>query len=192
MSPIEPSDDIPIQTVYRRALLFAAERHARKNQMLPDSHVPYTVHIAEVCMEIMVAGAATSPFDLRLAVQAAGLHDVLEDTDTSPGEIRAEFGDLVARSVGALTKSPALPKSLQLRDSLRRILDCPREIWAVKLADRITNLQKPPSSWTPEKIRGYHEDAGLILAALKDGNAYLAARLQREMDAYTAYFSAAE
>lgn len=182
-------DDTNIQGIYQSAILFAGDRHARLNQTLPDSHIPYTVHLSNVCMEILIADKYTENFDLKLAVQAALLHDVLEDTETTALEIEENFGGLVAFGVQALTKNEKLPKEERLADSLTRIKKCPKEIWAVKLADRITNLQKPPRSWQPEKIRQYHQEAGHILAELRDGNQYLAHRLAMEAEKYAAYFS---
>ena len=139
-------------------------------------------------MEILIADRYTENFNLELAVRSALLHDVLEDTDTTEAELKTHFGTLVAQSVMALTKNKTLPKNDQLLDSIARIKKCPRETWAVKLADRITNMQKPPSSWRPEKITQYHGEAKLILNELKDGNSYLANRLEKEVEKYARYF----
>ncbi|MDR0414133.1 MAG: HD domain-containing protein, partial [Prevotellaceae bacterium] len=163
-----------IQSLYQRAILFAAERHGE--QKIPGSNVPYIVHVSNVCMEVFFAAAQTENFNLALAVQVALLHDVLEDTPTAEAELEAAFGKAVAEGVKALSKNESLPKAECLPDSLRRILQQPKEVWAVKLADRITNLQPPPAHWTKEKIALYEHDATLIYATLKDGNAYLAKR----------------
>jgi (p)ppGpp synthase/HD superfamily hydrolase len=80
--------------------------------------------------------------------------------------IREEFGDRVVSGVDALTKDPALPKHERMKDSLRRIQDSPREVWLVKLADRITNLDPPPEEWSLDKRRRYLEEANEILATL--------------------------
>lgn len=181
-------DNTDIQTIYQSAILFAGGRHARLNQTLPDSQIPYTVHLSNVCMEILIADRHTENFNLKLAVQTALLHDVLEDTETTSLEIEEHFGGLVTFCVQSLTKDKKLPKAEQIVDSLRRIKECPKEIWAVKLADRITNMQKPPSSWQTEKILQYHEEANLILAELKDGNQYLANRLEKKIGEYASYF----
>ena len=180
-------DDTDIQNIYQSAILFAGDRHARLSQTLPDSQIPYTVHLSNVCMEILIADRHTENFNLKLAVQAALLHDVLEDTETTALEIEEHFGGLVAFCVQSLTKDEKLPKTERVADSLIRIKKCPKEIWAVKLADRITNMQKPPSSWVPEKIARYHKDAKLILEELKDGNQYLANRLEQEIEKYSRY-----
>jgi (p)ppGpp synthase/HD superfamily hydrolase len=54
----------------------------------------------------------------------------------------------------------------------------------VKLADRITNLQPPPSHWTPERITSYREEAVEILQTLKDASPHLAARLEEKIERY--------
>jgi guanosine-3',5'-bis(diphosphate) 3'-pyrophosphohydrolase len=86
-----------------------------------------------------------------------------------------------------LTKDETLPKAERMRDSLRRIKQAPKEAWAVKLGDRITNLQPPPAHWTTEKINYYREEAKVIYEELKDGNPYLVNRLKREIEKYEMY-----
>ncbi len=131
--------------IYDRAWRFAAAAHL--GQKLPGTDLPYAVHVALVCMEVMAALRAEPGWDEDLAVQCALLHDVVEDTAVSGEEVRATFGASVAAGVLALSKDPALPRSEQMADSLRRIREQPREVWLVKLADRITNLAPPPSYW---------------------------------------------
>jgi (p)ppGpp synthase/HD superfamily hydrolase len=118
----------------------------------------------------------------------AVLHDIVEDTGTTVEEVAAKFGDEIARGVLALSKDPNLPKGEQLDDSLRRIRECPREVWVVKLADRITNLDDPPHYWTSEKRRTYQEEARRIHAALAEAHAALGARLAEKIEAYAQYF----
>jgi guanosine-3',5'-bis(diphosphate) 3'-pyrophosphohydrolase len=51
-------------------------------------------------------------------------------------------------------------------------------VWAVKLADRITNLQPPPANWSRTKNIKYLKESQIILDELRDGNQYLAKRLE--------------
>lgn len=169
---------------YQRALAFAAAAHGE--QRLPDSTVPYVVHLAEVAMEVMAAAAEDPAVDADLAVECALLHDTVEDAGVGPEELSRRFGDRVARGVIALTKSAALPKAERMADSLRRILAEPREVAMVKLADRITNLQPPPRSWSQEKIAGYREEARRILDALGPAHEGLAQRLGAKIATYPA------
>ena len=87
----------------------------------------------------------------------------------------------------ALTKNMKLEKNKQMPDSLERILQCPDEIGMVKLADRISNLQKPPYYWKKDKIKKYQKDAELIHRKLQKCNAYLAKRLALKIKEYEAY-----
>ncbi|MNY35703.1 hypothetical protein D3C86_1701310 [compost metagenome] len=90
----------------------------------------------------------------------------------------------------ALTKDDQLPKAEKMRDSLRRIKVLQKEVWAVKLADRITNLQVPPSHWNTAKKTEYRNEAMQLLEALKGGNSYLEQRLQTKIAAYEKYTEA--
>jgi len=73
---------------------------------------------------------------------------------------------------------------LQLEDSLQRVKKQPREIWMVKLADRITNLQPPPSHWDAEKKAWYRKGAELIHRELSSASEYLGKRLRMKIDSY--------
>ncbi len=169
---------------YQRALAFAAAAHGE--QKLPDSTLPYVVHLAEVAMEVMTAAAHDPSVDADLAVACALLHDTVEDAGVSPEELGRRFGEPVARGVLALTKSAALPKAERMADSLRRILEEPREVAMVKLANRIANLQPPPRSWSGEKIAAYREEARRILQALGPAHPGLAERLRAKIATYGA------
>jgi hypothetical protein len=75
-----------------------------------------------------------------------------------------------------------------MEDSLARILKQPREIWMVKMADRISKLLPPPGAWTKERILEYCDEAVLIYEALRDADAILADRLQKKIESYRQYF----
>lgn len=156
---------------------------AHHGQTLPGSELPYAGHVAAVAMEVAWAIAARQAGSARverpdLAIQCALLHDTVEDTETSIVTIAAHFGSDVARGVAALSKDPSVgDKQAQMLDSLRRIRECPPEVWMVKLADRIHNLREPPHYWTAAKISGYREEAKQIHAALATACPVLAARL---------------
>ena len=74
-----------------------------------------------------------------------------------------------------------------MMDSLMRIKKLPVEVWAVKLADRITNLQPPPSHWDNEKKKKYRTEAQFILDELGTGNLFLANRLKEKILEYEKY-----
>jgi len=170
------------QTLYQKAIKFAGEKH--KNQLVPGTKSSYIMHLSNVAMEVTIASYNTNNFDIDFAIQVALLHDILEDTKTEFTDLESKFGFPVADAVHALTKKVHLPKEQQMIDSLNRIKKLQSEVWAVKLADRITNLQSPPVHWNTEKKKKYLKQAKLILKELKDGNDYLAKRLETKIIEY--------
>jgi (p)ppGpp synthase/HD superfamily hydrolase len=168
--------------LYIKACRFAAQAH--RGQLLPGSDLPYLMHLNLVSMEILAALSAEPQHDANLAVQCALLHDTIEDTDTTYAQIESMFGISVADGVVALSKNPNLEKSQRLVDSLERIKQQPIEIWMVKLADRITNLQPPPRHWERAKIMRYRDEAIEIHTALQAASPYLASRLAAKIRSY--------
>jgi (p)ppGpp synthase/HD superfamily hydrolase len=179
---------LDIQSIYQRTIVFATLKHLEKEQTIPGTKIPYVVHLSNVAMEILIASQHSTDFDLNFAIQIALLHDTLEDTSATFEEIETEFGIDVAKGVSALTKNEELPKNEKMFDSLTRIKKLRREVWAVKLADRITNLQIPPQHWDGPKKVQYQQEAKIILEALQGGNQYLENRLADKISAYKNYF----
>lgn len=164
----------------QHALRLAAEAH--HGQQVPGTKLPYVLHVTQVAAEVMAVAGGTE--DNTLAVLCALLHDTLEDTTLSPEALERAFGPAVLAGVQALTKDAALPKDQRMADSLQRILAQPSQIAWVKLADRITNLQTPPTHWSAEKIATYRIEAQQIHVALGEANVTLAARLAEKIAAY--------
>jgi len=173
------------QESYIKAYRFAAEKH--KGQLVPGTEWSYLAHLSMVSMEIIAALNHETDMDGDMAVQVAILHDSIEDTDTIYDEVLSEFGPKVADGVLALTKDENVEKQNQMRDSLRRIKPQPKEIWMVKLADRVTNLQPPPYYWTTEKRKKYLDQAKLILDELRACSVFLSNRLNEKIQAYQSY-----
>lgn len=171
------------QDQYFKALTFAARAHGEQKTPMG---LPYVVHVSCVCMEVIAALHAEPGRDGDLAVTAALLHDVVEDTATTLAQIEVEFCPPIAAGVSALTKNAALDKPAAMKDSLARILLQPPEIAMVKLADRITNLAPPPPHWSAAKIAAYREEGQLILDTLGAASPALSARFVERLRAYLA------
>ena len=175
---------------YFKAYKFAAEAH--KGQLIPGTDMPYVVHVSLVAMEILAALAVETVERPNLAVQCALLHECLEDTYIVYDEIVTQYGSYVADGVLALSKDGAIGKTedehkrdwLQLEDSLQRIKQQPIEVWMVKIADRIINLQLPPNHWNDGKIVRYKQGAELIHKELASASEYLGGRLKAKIDKY--------
>ena len=158
----------------QKAWRFAVTRH--QGQVYPTTDLPYTFHIGAVLIEL--SGGLGSGADRDLAMACACLHDILEDTPTRYDEIAEKFGLSVADGVLALTKNRDMhSRAGRLRDSIERIRQQPRAVWAVKLADRIANLEALPKVWTRWRCMHYVASSRLILRELGGASSFLAQRL---------------
>jgi GTP pyrophosphokinase len=122
----------------RRAYVFSALEH--KGQVR-HSGEPYLVHPLEVADVL-----ADMKLDV-VAVAAGLLHDVVEDTLTTPERITELFGPEIAHVVEGVTKIGAIPFSSReerqaenFRKMLLAMVDDIRVI-LVKLADRLHNMR---------------------------------------------------
>ncbi len=156
----------------------------------PGEKIDYINHIGSVVFEVLAALPYHEDIDEDLVVKCAMLHDTIEDTSATYQDIHSLFGEAVAKGVMALTKDKTLgSKSEQMLDSLQRIREQPKEVWMVKMADRITNLYAPPYYWNTEKKVTYQEEARLIYNNLKDSSEYLAERLKSKIEGYQKYIN---
>lgn len=150
-----------------------------------DEHIEYLNHIGSVVFEVMVACQKEPNLNPDLAVLCAILHDSIEDTGYTYEQALQQFGPEVANGVLALTKNDEIAeKNEKMLDSLARIKVQPKEVWAVKMADRIVNLYAPPFYWSTEKKVAYRQEAQLIYNELQEGSPYLAQRLAQKTADY--------
>ncbi|QDY81366.1 bifunctional (p)ppGpp synthetase/guanosine-3',5'-bis(diphosphate) 3'-pyrophosphohydrolase [Streptomyces qinzhouensis] len=147
------------------ALAFAEEAHG--DQMRPAGE-PYVEHLLEV-VEILVSGAGVRDEDLLVA---AVLHDVVEDTDRTAGEIGERFGSRVEKWVDWVTKPApeAHEDPAEVRDLyLLSLRSAPPEVLLLKLADRFSNVQRLDTHPRPEKRRSYYRETCRYLVPLATG-----------------------
>lgn len=122
-----------------KAILFAVKAHAGTERR--GKGFPYIVHPMEA-MEIV---ATITPDQQLLA--AAALHDVLEDTDVTYDELRAEFGERIASLVAA--ESDERVDGVSEQDSWRarkqaaidRLARADRDGKTVALGDKLSNMR---------------------------------------------------
>ncbi|MGG6232185.1 hypothetical protein [Tenacibaculum sp. SDUM215027] len=89
---------------------------------------------------------------------------------------------LIAKAVQALSKDENLQsKKERMIDSLNRINELQKEVGIIKIADRITNLQRPHRHWDKKKIITYYEEAKFISSILSNKNDYLNQRLKSKI-----------
>ena len=82
---------------------------------------------------------------------AALLHDVVEDSETTLDELRAEFGDEVAGLVGALTDDESIDSYRERKTEHReRVAAADGEAMAIYGADKLTNTSTLRATYAEE------------------------------------------
>lgn len=137
MSPIDtaPIDAAAARSdLIARALAKATEAHAGQTRN-GSGGLPYIEHPR------MVAATLAAHDFSEATLAAALLHDVVEDSDTTVEELRAEFGDEVADLVAALSDDESIKSYRDRKDEhRRRVADVDGDALAIYAADKLTNM----------------------------------------------------
>jgi GTP pyrophosphokinase len=148
-----------------RAYVYAMKVHGSQKRASGD---PYFSHPIEV------AGILT---DLKLddsSIITALLHDVVEDTDASLGDVEKMFGGDIARLVDGVTKLGQLElqsEETKHAENFRKLLVAMSEdirVLLVKLADRLHNMQTLHHIESEEKRRRIARETMDIYAPLAE------------------------
>jgi guanosine-3',5'-bis(diphosphate) 3'-pyrophosphohydrolase len=121
-----------------RAFLFAYDAHKNQRRLSGEPYITHLLAVAEILAEL----------HMREDVIAAGLlHDSVEDTETTMEQLRANFGDGVAKMVDGVTKIPELKyesKEKQQAENLHKMLLSmvnDLRVILIKFADRLHNMR---------------------------------------------------
>jgi len=163
---------LPAQTIGQvtDAIEFAQVSHG--DQVRPTG-VPYIEHLLEALEALVVGAGVTDPDVLSAAV----LHDIVEDTPVSAGELADRFGPRVAELVGWVTVPEAGPgedRADVKTASLARLAGAPRDARLVKLADRLSNVQTL-RNLNPDRQRAYYAQTVRYIVPLSHADPWFVA-----------------
>src|ERR1700761_6939730 len=137
MSPIDtaPIDAAAARSeLIARALATAGEAHAGQTRN-GSGGLPSTEH-----PRMVAATLANHGYD-DTTLAAALLHDVVEDSDTTVDELRAEFGDEIADLVAALSDDESIESYRDRKNEHRqRVAAVDGDALAIYAADKLTNM----------------------------------------------------
>ena len=154
------------------AIAFAAAKH-RDGRRKDAAASPYINHPIALAHLLATQGG----IDDVVVLQAAILHDTIEDTETSREELADRFGDKVASVVVEVTDDKKLSPSRRKELQVEHAASNSHEATLVKLADKICNLtdiaKTPPADWTLERKREYYDWARRVVERLPPANAAL-------------------
>ena len=132
-----------------RAYRFAAEHHEGQKRLSGEDFVEHPLAVAQILADL---GLDTT------TLQAALLHDTVEDTEVSVEELDVEFGPEVSRIVDGLTKLDALSfrsREHEQAENVRKMIVAMAgdiRVLLIKLADRLHNM-RTLSALPPDKQR---------------------------------------
>ena len=157
-----------------RAASFAAMKH-RDQRRKDQAATPYINHPLALATILASEGGVPDPATLAAAL----LHDTIEDTETTEGELAQAFGPEVAGLVAEVTDDKAIPKVDRKRLQVEHAAHLSPKAKLVKLADKIANLrdvaQSPPVGWPLQRRRDYFDWARSVIDRLRGVDARLEA-----------------
>ncbi len=128
--------EIPKESIVHKAYAFALDAHKNETRMNGDPYVSHCLEVGKTCFEWHLG---------EIAVTAALLHDVVENTGFTIHDIKKNFGDEIAFLVEGLTKLehfqyPSDPDVENLRKFIISFSEDLR-VLIIKLADRLHNMR---------------------------------------------------
>ena len=169
-----------------RAADFAARRHVGQRRKGAAAE-PYINHLSEVAGLLAEASRGRD----AVLIAAGFLHDVIEDTPTTPEEVVALFGPEVAAVVLEVTDDKTLAKAERKRLQVETAGSKSRRARLLKIADKTSNLRalaaSTPAGWDRARLADYVDWAEQVVARCRG----LDESLERAFDAAAAEARAA-
>ena len=115
------------------AIIFATKAH--EGQVRKGTNIPYIVHPMEV-MQILTENGCD-----ETVILAGILHDTLEDTPTTPDDIRNQFGQAVLELVQSESEDKSKTWQERKQNTINHLADASKEIQLVCCADKLSNIK---------------------------------------------------
>jgi guanosine-3',5'-bis(diphosphate) 3'-pyrophosphohydrolase len=138
LAEIQESGGAIDRELVTRAFRYAAAAHEGQQRQSGSPFIEHPVGVARICAQLRLD---------EQTIAAALLHDVVEDTESDIDDVRAEFGDEVAKLVEGVTKLTRI--QFQSREhaeaeNYRKMVVAMSEdvrVILIKLADRLHNMR---------------------------------------------------
>jgi guanosine-3',5'-bis(diphosphate) 3'-pyrophosphohydrolase len=158
------------------ALHFASAKHRGQTRQDADAS-PFVNHPIETAWLLAGVGGVDDTTTLVSAV----LHDVLEDTPTTPAEIEQRFGSAVRRLVEEVTDRPARSTAERRQRQVARMAKASLAARQIRLADKIANVGSLPLHWSWLQREEYLTFAEEVAGAARGANPHLDERFLRTL-----------
>jgi guanosine-3',5'-bis(diphosphate) 3'-pyrophosphohydrolase len=148
-----------------KALAFSAEKHTKQRRKDIDKtpYINHPISLANILAQRWVID--------ENVLCAAILHDTIEDTETTVGELQEHFGEKIASIVLEVTDDKSLEKSVRKQKQVEHAASISHEAKLVKLADKIANItdiiNAPPEDWSNDRKKDYFDWAKAVVDNLR-------------------------
>ena len=149
-----------------KAMVFAAHKHRdqRRKDVCASPYINHPIQLVDVlCNEAGVT-------DINV-LNAAVLHDTIEDTETSAAELTEHFGQYICNIVLEVSDDGNLCKADRKQAQIHHAEKLSDEAKLVKLADKICNLRdvadNPPAGWDVQRRQEYFDWALAVIDGLR-------------------------
>ena len=174
-----PADEELIERAYR----FAAKAHRRQKRVSGEPYINHCLAVAIILAEMHV------PSEI---VAAGLLHDTLEDTETTPEEIRTLFGEKILAWVEEVSDDKSLPKQERKRLQILHASSASQGAKQIKIADKICNIRdlidRPPLEWSLERKQQYLEWSDQVMVGLRGCNPLLETLYDQVLEKVRQYY----
>ncbi len=161
-------DEKPLAAILA-TLRFAARKHRDQRRKDVESS-PYINHSIAVAETLSGVGGVS---DLA-TLQAAILHDTVEDTETTFDELERLFSREIRDLVSEVTDDKTLPKEDRKRLQIEHASHLSPKAKLIKLADKICNVRDvataPPADWSIKRRSEYLDWSERVVAGCRGAN----------------------
>jgi guanosine-3',5'-bis(diphosphate) 3'-pyrophosphohydrolase len=162
----QPSRNETPAAAILRAATYAATQHGIQKRK-DKTGLPYINHPLGVAEILARVAQVTDP----LTLQAALLHDTVEDTDATPEDLERQFGSKVRDIVMEVTDDESLPKPERKQRQIDNAPNLSREARLIRIADKIYNCSEirpdSPHEWSLEKKLAYLSWAETVVSRIR-------------------------
>lgn len=162
------------------AISFAAIKHKdqRRKGANAEPYINHPLAVAKLLTDV------ANVYDIDI-LQAAILHDTIEDTETTREELFMKFGKEVTEYVIEMTDDKSLPKAERKRLQIVNAPHKSKGAKLIKLCDKICNvtdiMNNPPTHWNEERRIEYYNWAEQVVKALDCENSFLVRLLENRI-----------
>ncbi len=162
------------------AISFAANKHKdqRRKGANAEPYINHPIAVAKLLTDVAVV------YDADI-LQAAILHDTIEDTETTQEELLKKFGKEVTDYVIEMTDDKSLPKAERKRLQIVNAPHKSKGAKLIKLCDKICNItdvmNNPPTHWNLVRRKEYFDWAEKVVQALESDNLSLVSMFERRI-----------